>query len=737
MLLELQRISAERQNLLKTEKVDTTGPHRFRQMVLVVLGRSAVYGIGAGMLLMASAVAATNHRQVFDMDGRQIIQDEAHLGILNGKLTAGINYRRVGSIGGLWSPPFVSSNFMLDGRVNGEVVPTTNWTWRPFQVERHGKVGNVDVSGATSMIYGDRALVESLTFRNTGREEADLDLLTLGWLDEVADWGFARPSSTTEARPQVEGQRLILRQGSMVIVIGIDAENWRWEVSGNLGHATARLPGRRTCSVNVAVAIGQLEEASASVNMILVNPSNSIATSRKEYDQQVEGIFERLPILKSDNAQLVRWYQRSLIHLLMSRWDAPQFALHPYYSTGSVNGGCLANYLWNFGEGWEIFPLFDPQAAKSHIKQFLRCNLLERFYFTPISGTAGGVWYMINQEKIIGLTYFYVLLTGDTAFLDETVDGKIIRDHMVIQAMFGDDATKPMNLIDYGPSGSHLELRRHYGYNHIMPDLNARRYASYLRAATLCELAGKPAEYLRGRAQQLRPLLKKRLWDPESRWFFFEDEKGRREPRYTVQMFKPIGSGVLDRECEDGLLSHLNEFEFLSPFGLHSISKRDPAFDQLDIDNGGGGICTSFPPQIIERLYQARRPDLAADILKRLLWWADAMPYWGDSIAANCKDYRRDTPLQCTFDGVAAAQCIIFGVFGVNVRPDGDIAINPNSLPFARRLELKGLKVRGKTIDTRIDGQEYEVRCGAQKLHGKVGTETIVSAKDGSLRHGR
>ena len=44
-------------------------------------------------------------------------------------------------------------------------------------------------------------------------------------------------------------------------------------------------------------------------------------------------------------------------------------------------------------------------------------------------------------------------------------------------------------------------------------------------------------------------------------------------------MFKPIGSGVLDKECEQGLLSHLNEDEFLSAYGLHSLSKRDPAYD--------------------------------------------------------------------------------------------------------------------------------------------------------------
>ena len=261
---------------------------------------------------------------------------------------------------------------------------------------------------------------------------------------------------------------------------------------------------------------------------------------------------------------------------------------------------------------------------------------------------------MINQEKIVGLTYYYVLLTGDTAFLDELIDGKTIRDHMIIHAMYGDDALKPIGLIDYGDSGSHLELRRSYAYNHVSPDLNARRYATYLRTATLCELAGKPEPFLRKRAELLKHLLKQELWDEKAQWFRFKDGQGKDDLRYTIQMFKPIGSGVLDKECEEGLISHLNDKEFLSAYGLHSLSKLDPAYDQFDIDNGGGGACTCFPPQIIDRLYLASHPELAADLLSRILWWGDILPYWGDSIAANMKDYRRDTPLQCTFDGATA-----------------------------------------------------------------------------------
>jgi hypothetical protein len=688
------------------------------------------------MALVAAAPTETwaDRTAVFDMEGRCVLQDEEHLGIVNGKLTAGINYRDVTGIAGLWAPPFVSSNFMLDGRVNGEKVPTTTWLWRPFQVKRSGNLGDVAVLTTTTLLYGHRAAVVNFTFKNGGRRPVPLELFTLGWLDTVRDWGFPRPGSSSQTTLKVDGRRLTLRQGNLAVIVAIDSGEWTWETSGNLGHAVASLPARQKRTANVVLAIGPTDEAAAAMSRILSDLAGAVKAAEMEYARQVGEVFEKLPTLESNNALLVRWYNRSLVHFLMNRWDVPEFLLHPYYSTGSVKGGCMAEYLWNFGEVWEILPLFDAPAARMHIKQFLKGDLLKHFLFYPITGTADGPWYMVNQEKIIGLTYYYVLLTGDTAFLADTVDGKSIRDHMLTHAMYGDDAGQPPGLIDYGPSNSHLELRRGYPYNHVMPDLNARRYASYLRVATLCDLAGQPAPFLRQRAELLKPLLKQRLWDAQARWFRFEDDRGKADLRYTVQMFKLLGSGVLDRECEEGILSHLDEAGFLSAYGLHSISKRDPAYDQLDIDNGGGGICTSFAPQIIERLYQAGRPKLAADILRRLLWWGDTMPYWGDSIAANSKDYRRDTPLQCTLDAVAGAQCVIFGVFGVNARPDGEIVINPHALPFASRMTLQGLKLRGRSADVRVDGGHYEVLAGDQRIRATIGKAVVLSARDGTLR---
>ena len=95
--------------------------------------------------------------------------------------------------------------------------------------------------------------------------------------------------------------------------------------------------------------------------------------------------------------------------------------------------------------------------------------------------------------------------------------------------------------------------------------------------------------------------------------------------------------------------------ELLSGFGLESMAKTDRAYDPVDYDNGGGGCFTAFPAQIAERLYKAGHPRASEDILRRILWWGERVPYWGDSFAANEIQYRRDTPLQCTIDAAAGA----------------------------------------------------------------------------------
>ena len=107
------------------------------------------------------------------------------------------------------------------------------------------------------------------------------------------------------------------------------------------------------------------------------------------------------------------------------------------------------------------------------------------------------------------------------AFLNEKLGNGTVLDSIISEALFQDDPSKPVTLIDYNicdpqrmGGKSHLELRTPIGklnYTNIMPDLNGRRYLNYVRAARLSELVGKPRLDLLERAEALKVELKKQL----------------------------------------------------------------------------------------------------------------------------------------------------------------------------------------------------------------------------------
>ena len=156
------------------------------------------------------------------------------------------------------------------------------------------------------------------------------------------------------------------------------------------------------------------------------------------------------------------------------------------------------------------------------------------------------------------------------------------------------------------------------------------------------------------------------------------------------------------------------------------MSKMDEAYDQVDIDNGGGGICSLFVPVILEQLYKIGKCEIANDILKRVLWWGERMPYWGDSLTANAIAYREDTPLQATIGSSAAAQMIIFGIFGVKSDFYGNITINPVKNPPDKDMRLMKMKLRNKIFSIYLNEQDYTVETESAKITKPYGEKTVI-----------
>jgi hypothetical protein len=664
----------------------------------------------------------------FDL-ARSILADH-DVGIFNGRLTAGTPPGDAFAVAGLFAPPYASPDFLLDVRVRGERVTASGAWWQPRQVDRRGACAGIEVATTTILTDGYRAGLVHAVLENRSSTTATMPLMLSirGFLDATTAWEFQRPRVERPTSCEVVPQGLVLANDAGAVEVQADLAGCRWDAITRTARAELTLAPGASDSFTITFAIGDRASCRVACDSILADPAGAMDRARGAAARDEAGLSERLPRLSASDPRLEGFFRRSLASLSLHRWNVPEFLLHPYYGVGSIGGGVVGCYLWDYSIPWQVLPLYDPEAARSHILQFLATGIDDAYGFNPMTGAKFGTWYAVNPEKMVWLVRHYVALTGDAGLLDERIDGRTVLDQVLACALFGDDPSTGVGLVDYREEKFHLELRRGFPYDNFVPDLNGRRYGAYLAASELASLAGRPDPRLADRARALKRALRELVWDPEARWFRFIDARGVSGMRYTNEMFELIGSGVLDPDQEAGLVGHLNDREFLSEFGMHSISKLDPAYDPVDIDHGGGGCFVGIAPGIVERLYRAGYAAAADDLLGRILWWGERMPYWGDSLCADRIDYRRDTPYTCALPAAAGAQAIVFGLFGVSVGLDGAVRVDPRPPSFCPRIALRGVRIRDIEFDVEAGPDGYVVRSGGKTRSASIGEPREVVA---------
>jgi len=682
----------------------------------------------------------------FAFRGENSVLAEQHLGIAGDRVTVMTPEYAACRISGMQNSPWTATGWAVDVRIDGEQIPGRDWTWLPNAIIRSGKRGCWEAKTLCTIPPERNACVLHIEVKNISDEAIDtpITIMSTGSAQRENIWIFRIPEEAkkhfakAEARETPSGSiiRLIgtandvegtpVTENDALCVIACSLKNMFWFEQAEIWQTNRIVEPGEVLDFSISLHLGSQNgeidrEAEAFIDSFDTESERAFAWLESETNR----IFNELPKFSSDNQKLVDLYTRSLVTYSLNRWINPNFAVQPFYSTGSVTGGCMCSYLWDYGGGLMLHPLVDPETNKKMIRAFIHVDLTQSYAIKPLDGSATGPWYHINQEKIINMIYFHVLHTGDVSFLSETVDGKTIAEWAQFHACVGDDLNRPTELVDFGDYGkSHLELRRHHVYKGVMPDLNARRYLNYTRAYEISAIAGNPNPILLERAKALKELLVE-LWDEDAGWYDFIWE-GKRDKRYTVQMYKFLNSPVIDEHTREKLIEHLNDREFLSKFGLHSISKLDPAYDQLDIDNGGGGICTLFTMQVVSQLYETGYSKLANDILSRVLWWGQRLPYLGDSCAANIMSARNDTPLQAGISSVSCAQMLIFGMCGISVSFDGSITICPTSEFPANTIVMENMKLCGKTFSLKFDKNSFTVSTADKSITHPIGSPIIL-----------
>jgi len=670
---------------------------------------------------------------VFAFDSKDNILEEKDIGICADIASLLTPEHSVAAMNCFQGCPYTNTAFDVDVRIDGERIKSDHWKWLPNAILRRGMTKNVSAETLTAVIPCSRSVVQRITVKNLTADEITVPIAITyrGKTRKENLWAFNIPKPEKDSQKNyslsAEGRILssVCDGAAYRLSCSLDAlklfeRAYIWE--GEMAIAAAQ-----SVTFYLSAHIGSEEQTLSETQYALSHYEEMLASSFAYLEREVTRIYNNLPRLSSDNEALDRIYYRSLVTYILCRWENPDLCTIPYYSTGSVNGSCMCSYLWDYCGGLMLHPIYDPEGNKKQLRAYLRNDLTKSYALNPVTAGAVGPWYQINQEKIICMVYHHVRATGETDFLFEQVGERTVLEWMKFHAYVCDDLSGEAELYDYGEEGNHHLEIHNWGngpYNGIMPDLNARRYMNYMRVYELTKLAGDPDERLPERAAQLKEKLKG-LWNEEEKWYDFIDANGCRGTRYTVQMFKFLNSDVIDSYEREGLISHLNEREFLSKFGLHSMSKLDTQYDQDDIDNGGGGICTHFTMQICAQLYEMGYDAIATDIFRRVFWWGERMPYMGDSCAANMILNRENTPLQGDISSASCAQMIFFYIFGITPSFDGKITICPVAHRPAEHMKIENARLCGKNISVSVYPEKFTVTCNGETHTAAIG-DTIV-----------
>lgn len=668
---------------------------------------------------------------IFAFDGKDNIMDEKDLGITGDIASLLTPERSVTLMECFQGCPYTATSFNVDIRIDGERLRATSWKWLPNAMWRQGDCRKFTVDTVTAMVPGTRAVVQKITVHSLAQEDiaAPVALMYRGRARYEKDWQFRIPEAhgCTREDFSADGRILTGAYGGVAFHVTSSLENMAIFKRAYLWEGEITIPAGGSVTMYFSVHMGEEQASLAEAKASLEDYEGMLERSFAYLQKEVARIDANLPHLTSDCPDLDRLYYRSLVTYIMCRWENPDLCTIPFYSTGSVNGSCMCSYLWDYCGGLMLHPVYDPEGNKKQLRAYLRNDLTQSYALNPVTSGPVGPWYQINQEKITMMVYHHVRATGDVDFLFEKVGDKTVLEWMKYHAYVCDDPSRDVELYDYGRGGDdHLELFYYDNgpYNGVMPDLNARRYLNYMRAYELSVVAGQPDEQLPQRAAALKEKLKS-LWNEEARWYDFIDAEGHRDIRYTVQMFKFINSGVIDKKERDGLISHLNETEFLSKFGLHSMSKLDPQYDQDDIDNGGGGICTHFTAHICAQLYEMGYDAVATDILRRVYWWGERLPYMGDSCAANMLANRESTPLQGDISSTAFAQMMFFFIFGIKPHFDGRVTVAPVKVRPAENMRIDNARLCGKAFTVDVQGDTFTVTADGKSTTAAIG-ETVT-----------
>jgi len=574
-----------------------------------------------------------------------------------------------------------------------------------FHKHRKGRLISFGVKSRTSISFEADEIYEELEIEN--RTDAPLALTLI-------------PDQNANPREpcfvSINGKH----QVAVVCDLGrADKDGWRMEIPAK---------GRKTAMV--ALLLGASDMKIPPGNYVS-NLAARFEKSQEDARRKLQWASERMPRVETGNPARDAFYCRSILSVLCCRWDRENFCVRPFYEFGQRLGHSVA---WDIAFTSEMLSVLDPEGLKNMLMAFFRAGVADSTY-VRWSGWGGGD-YAQHPCAILRILNDYIRQTGDVAVLDRVERGVSVFESMKrMGKQVRDKYARPDGLLDYGDKTTRLLELRTDGYAHVAAATNAMMADYYRQVALWCRERKDPeAAAFQAWADQLQNAVNAKLWNDREGWYGNLYPDGTLHVVLSYHMYDVLDGQTVPPERKRRLIERIKEGEFLGPYGMYSIARSDLAhWDREDCDFGGGGQYVGFPPQIAESLYRMNEKEKAWDVLSRCTHWVERFPHFPHTLYADhlaLQLHQMHYPLEISSG--AAAQAVIFGLFGLRPQSDGSMEVSPAyNATLGQKAKLSGYRFRGHVYDVELEPTRFHVWRDGQKAaeHAYGTTVSLPPAK--------
>jgi len=418
-----------------------------------------------------------------------------------------------------------------------------------------------------------------------------------------------------------------------------------------------------------------------------------------------------LPTLVTDDESLKRLYHTAVMSAVYFRRTTPHSVYGTTYVTLMPRYWETATFLWDISLSAMLLAMLDPAILRRMMETWMTVDVHQHFGTEFLTGEGIGPWYSVNDFAMSRMAKEYLRWTGDKTWLDKTVGGRKVFDHLISYAEHWRDLdTNKHGLADYGGVNNLLEAVS--SYVHEVAGLNAANVYNLRFAAELLDFKNQKdkARAMRKEATDLGRRVQELYVDGKGIWRCRLPDGSYNEVHHCYDFGTTLMNiGDLMPQKQKTEMVAFFKRELQTPTWMRALSTRD-----LDVtfsirpDHQWTGAYTAWPALALSGFFVAGEVDAAFEWMKGLAKSTQQGPiaqahftevfYAPESNGAAAKS-TSDQPYindWACVSGCNYLEPIVDSIFGINAGLFGGITAKPNFGKFTAKAELRNINYQGK-----------------------------------------